>query len=355
MALDLSALDDDMDFGKAPAATPAPPAETAPRAPLSRFEEDPANPREEFDGPEWDEFCEDVAERGILQPIIVRPVGDKLRIRFGARRYRAAIRNKLPDAPYIVTEDERQFDDYSQVSENQQRKPLQPLELAKFIAKKLDQGEKKKDVAGRLKIDPSAVTHLLALVDAPAFLLDLYHSRQCRAPHYLYELRKLHEKNPEIVERRCAEADEVDKRLIVAIADAISPPPAVVEAGPMNIKDVMDNPGTGAGAGSSGAADGATTREPGTTEDGGENGGVQVQQVPFHNPENEKKEPAPSDPNRIKKPLLLGTYNGAEVMVLINQRPTAVGLVFIRDERTQEDQEVAIGDVVLTQLTEASK
>lgn len=40
----------------------------------------------------------------------------------------------LADAPYVVTDDERQFDDYAQVAENEQRAPLQPLELAAFIA-----------------------------------------------------------------------------------------------------------------------------------------------------------------------------------------------------------------------------
>lgn len=107
----------------------------------------------------------------------------------------------------------------------------------------------------------------------------------------------------------------------------------------------MDNPGTGGGGGSSTEPDSS-----GNTENG-----AQVQQVPFHNPENEKNQPAAGDPNKIKKPLLLGTYNGIEVMVLINQRPTAVGLIFIRDEKTGEDTEVSIGDVVLTQLTESQK
>lgn len=345
MALDLSALDDD-DFSGPAAGGKGAPSETAPRAPLHRFEEDPANPRKEFDGPDFDKFCADVKARGILQPIIVRAFGDKLRIRFGARRYRAAKRIGLAEAPYIVTEDERHFDDYAQVSENEHRKPLQPLEMAEFIAKKKAEGEKNKDIAAKLGIDPSAVTHLLALVDAPTFILDLYHSRKCRAAHYLYELRKLHVQNPEIVERRCAEVDDIDKRLLVAIADELNPPAVTPGAGPMNIKGVMDNPGTGGGGGSS--------TEPDSNSASTENG-VQVQQVPFHNPENEKNQPAAGDPNKIKKPLLLGTYNGAEVMVLITQRPTAVGLIFVRDEKTREDMEVPIGDVVLTQLTEAQK
>ena len=207
-ALDLSALDGGPSLRGGAAVEER---KTAPRAPLSAFEEDPDNPRTEFDDPEFADFVADVRVRGILMPVVVREIEGKLRIRFGHRRYRAAQLLHLADLPYVVTEDERQFDDYSQVSENQKRTPLQPLELAHFIQKKLNLGEKKKDVASKIGIDASAVTHLLSLVDAPAFLLELYHSRKCRAPHYLYELRKLHEKSPELVAERCQSADDIDR------------------------------------------------------------------------------------------------------------------------------------------------
>ena len=177
------------------------PSRTAPKAPLSEFEEDPNQPRFEFDDPEFEIFVEDVRVHGILQPVIVR-VNDatgKLRIRFGARRFRAAVRLDLAELPYLITEDERHFDDFAQVSENERRQGLQPLELATFVAKKIKEGGKKKEIADKLKIDPSAVTHLLSLVDAPAFILELYYSRKCRAAHYLYDLRKLHAQNAELV------------------------------------------------------------------------------------------------------------------------------------------------------------
>lgn len=350
MALDLSALDDSLLV--APAATAAP-SPTAPKAPLSRFEEDPDQPRFEFDDPEFEDFVEDVRAHGILQPVIVRPVDgtDRLRLRFGARRYRAAVRLQLAELPYFITEDERQFDDYAQVSENEQRKNLQPLELARFIAKKLAHGEKKKAVAAKLRIDPSAVTHLLSLVEAPAFLLELYHSRKCRAPHYLYELRKMHDKNAEIVERRCAEADEIDRRLLVAIAEEIEPPAKAPAEPPVTVKDALDAPGVGGGGGSGAGNDGAAGAAPGATE--GDD--VQVLQLPGHNPDIEKQPGGkPSDPNKLKKPLLLGTYKGREVMIVLTQRPTKAGLVFIRfEDDGGSEEEVAIGDVALTMLSES--
>ena len=78
------------------------------------------------------------------------------------------------------------------MAENEQRHALQPLELATFITKKLAAGETKRAVAAKLHLDPSAVTQLLALTgDVPATILELYHSRRCRPPLYLYELRKI--------------------------------------------------------------------------------------------------------------------------------------------------------------------
>lgn len=113
MALDLSALDD-MDFLRPPKAAPG----HAERAPLSSFGEDPDNPRFESMPAEFAALVENVRKHGILQPVVVRRLDNgHLRIRFGARRFRAAVQLKLADAPYVVTQVPRQFDDYAQVAQ----------------------------------------------------------------------------------------------------------------------------------------------------------------------------------------------------------------------------------------------
>jgi len=300
MALDLSALDE----------LPGVPVLVAPRAPLTAFEEDPDNPRTEFDGPDFDDFVEDVRERGILQPVVVREQpGGKLRIRFGARRYRAAVHLQLQELPYVITDDDRQFDDYSQVAENEKRKGLQPMELAKFIARKISAGSTKKDVAGRLKIDPSAVTHLLSLADAPNFILELYHSRKCRSAQYLYQLQKIfvkNEKSAMIVEKLCTEAVEIDRRLLLEIAEKIE-------------SDSLP---------------------------------AQIQQ-PAATTKNETKPVSKvSNPDRIKKPLLLGNYQGREVKVILTHWPSSPGLVKVSFEDGSEE-EIVINDVVLSMLTDS--
>jgi len=354
MPLDLSALDDAPLGAPSPSLSIEPAARvlTPPRAPLSAFEEDPDQPRTEFDDPEFEDFVKDIEERGVLQPIIVRVMSNGLlRIRFGARRYRASKRLALADLPYVVTEDARQFDDYAQVSENEQRKNLQPLELANFIAKRIAAGEKKKVVAGKLKIDASHVTHLLSLIDAPAFITELYQARKCRTPKYLYSLRKLHEQNPELVERRCAKTNNINSSFIESITKELAPVP--VSLPPAANMEIPGNSKKPDNSGDSGERDlGQLQESDGPPADAG---GAAVQHIPSHNPENEKEHSSPVDPTKLKKPLLLGAYDGREVMIVLSKRPSNAGLVFVRFEDGSGEVEVKIGDVSMSLLTDSTK
>jgi ParB family chromosome partitioning protein len=318
MALDLSALD-------APIVAIA---LTPPTAPLSRFEEDPDNPRTEFaEDPDFEALVEDVRLRGILQPIVVRSIDgtERLRIRFGARRYRAALRAGLAEIPYFVTDDERQFDDYAQIAENERRQALQPLDLAKFVAKRIAMGDKKLHISKQLRLDHSAITHLLALVEGPAFLLELYHSHKCRTPKYLWELARLYTKDAELVERRVAAVEIVDRAFIAALAGELEPSKSVAPSHTPHTKDVLDRAGGGAGKRSA-PAPAAPERQ---------------------------STAAAIDPSRIRNPLLLGSYHDRTVIVLWSQRPTVPGHAFVRFEDGSGDEEVSLGDIRLSHLTDA--
>ena len=344
MALDLSALDD---FG---GSEQAPPSLTAPRASLDQFEEDPDNPRTEFDGPEWASFAADIDERGILQPIVVRQMPNgKLRIRFGHRRYRAAVFNKHKDAPYVVTEDERQFDDYAQVAENEQRKNLQPLELAQFIQKKIGEGQKKKDIAARLHMDPSAITHALALVDAPPFLMELYQSRKCRLPKYLYDLRKLYDEKPDVVETMIDGVEVVDKGLLDAIAANISgktpaapaqlaPQAPVVQQQPTSPSPSRDLDGDDADHGKGEQSPGASDKLPET------NPATSSTRSP---------KMAGSD-DRFRRPQLIGTYQKREYVLDLHKRPTDDGMIVLRGIDDGHELEAPLTKVALLRLTDAA-
>jgi ParB/RepB/Spo0J family partition protein len=217
--------------------TKAVPVGLAAVAELSRFVEDPNNPRTEFDSEEFQEFVKDIAQHGVLQPVVVVPTGSgQLMIRWGARRLRAARELGLATLAYVLQTDERQSNDFAQVSENEQRASLSPMDLARFVERMIGKGMQKKDVAARLRKRASDITHLLSLATAPGFILELYSSGKCRQPEYLYELRKLWEKHPKRVAKCCAELDVIVRSSITDIrakveADAGAlierrPPPA---------------------------------------------------------------------------------------------------------------------------------
>lgn len=196
------------------------------------IDEDPNNPRTHFT--DLDGFAENIKERGILQPIVVRPpVEGRYMIRFGARRFRSAKLAGLTEIPVVISADPRQLDDYAQVSENRQRSELTPLEEAAFIKKRLDAGDKRKDIAIGMQVSASTITTLSALIDPPAFLLELYHSGKCTTPEYLYRLRSLHSTKPERVIEKIRAAPEITRRFIEELAtdlnDVVKPPKPATE------------------------------------------------------------------------------------------------------------------------------
>jgi hypothetical protein len=56
----------------------------------------------------------------------------------------------------------------------------------------------------------------------PSFLKDLYNDGACRQPKYLYDLRKLHEKKPTLVERRCAGTESINHTFMESLAAAVN-------------------------------------------------------------------------------------------------------------------------------------
>lgn len=332
MALDLSALDG-WELNPKPRD-----GGFAARAALSLIEEDPENPRFEDAPEDFASLVEDVRAHGILQPIVVRRLaGGKLRIRFGARRYRAAVKLGLPDVPYVVTEDPRQFDDYAQVAENERRTALQPLELATFVAKKLQHGDSKATIAARLGIHPSALTHLLCLVgDVPPILLELYHSRRCRTIQYLYRLGRLWKADSRRVEEACAGTNEIDGRMILALESSAAEPeskrPPVVGTSSRKTFEVID------------PEPAKSTLDSGKAANHGH---------PVPCADSTQSRPGPPA-GRFRRPQLFGTFNGKEVEIDLVNRSSSPGKAIVRFTDELIVSEVDLSSLTVTLLVEAS-
>ena len=74
---------------------------------IARIRPNPAQPRQIFDEDAMAELAASIAERGVLQPIIVRQINDGYELVAGERRWRAAQRAQLHDIPALI----REFDE----------------------------------------------------------------------------------------------------------------------------------------------------------------------------------------------------------------------------------------------------
>lgn len=102
---------------------------------IAKIVRNPRNPRRTFDEAALEELAQDIALRGILQPLIVRPIGEgeSYEIVVGERRYQAALRVNLEKLPVIVRElDDKEAEEISLV-ENIQRENLSLGDEANFF------------------------------------------------------------------------------------------------------------------------------------------------------------------------------------------------------------------------------
>jgi ParB family chromosome partitioning protein len=197
---------------------------------VDRLDEDPNNPRTEFPESELDELADDIRQRGILEAIVVHPAdaAGRYRIHFGAKRLRAAKRAGLTEVPVVVRD--APADPYAQVAENQRRHGLTPLDLARLIRSKLDEGESNASIAKQLVMDPTTVAHHLALLDLPPELDEALKSGRCTSPRTLYELAKLHQAQPDRAKALIAGESEITRSAVAAVRAERAPP--AIEAQP---------------------------------------------------------------------------------------------------------------------------
>ena len=139
------------------------------RVSIFSIDNNPYQPRAEFDEAEIAALAESIETHGVLQPIVVRKAGERFELVAGERRLRAAIKAGLEVVPAIVNQaDDRQMAEIA-IVENMQRKDLNPLEKASAFQKYLHNYEcTQEELAKRLSLDRSTVCNLLRLLELPA-------------------------------------------------------------------------------------------------------------------------------------------------------------------------------------------
>jgi len=145
------------------------------RIPVDLVVANPRQPRTSFDDETLQALAESVRERGILQPVLVRPLaGGRYELIAGERRWRAAQLAGLDEVPALV----RDRDDAEALEialiENMAREDLNPVEEARACAALVEElGLTREDVGRRVGRSRVAVSNLLRLLDLPDEVLTL--------------------------------------------------------------------------------------------------------------------------------------------------------------------------------------
>ncbi|TLG71886.1 ParB/RepB/Spo0J family partition protein [Methylocystis sp. B8] len=191
---------------------------------LSQIEEDPGQPRRNFDQAGLEELSASIRERGLLQPIGVtkKQVNGKHRIVFGARRFRAANLARLTTIKAIIQAGQAD-DPYDQMVENIQRDDLSATEIAAFIEARLRVGEKQKDIARRLAKSKGFVAMHASIGQMPQMLRDKLSASPLRAVYELYQLWK---RDAARVEEFCAQHETFTRRQAEAFVERASAKPS---------------------------------------------------------------------------------------------------------------------------------
>ena len=138
---------------------------------IARIRPNPNQPRIQFDETGIGELAQSIAERGVLQPILLRPEGDGFQIIAGERRWRAAQRAQLHTIPAIVREVDEATTAEIALIENIQREDLNAIEEAEAYRQLIQRhGHNQDDVGKLVHKSRSHVTNLLRLLDLPEFV-----------------------------------------------------------------------------------------------------------------------------------------------------------------------------------------
>ena len=130
-------------------------------------------PREVFEDNALKELAISIKEHGVIQPIIVRKIGEKYEIIAGERRYKASTMVGLTQIPAIIKNMDDKESSKVALIENLQRKDLTPIEEARTYQKILDLDEMtQEELAKTMGKSQSAVSNKLRLLSLPEEVQD---------------------------------------------------------------------------------------------------------------------------------------------------------------------------------------
>ena len=248
--------------GSAAAAMPArQPVQGGPQEiDIDLIEPSPYQPRTKFHEQALDELARSIKTSGIIQPLVVRPIGNKFQLIAGERRWRAAQRAGLTKVSSIVKQVPDELALEMTLVENIQREDLNPMEAARAFERLMDEfhltqdavaertGKDRATVANAirlLKLDPKvqewieegklSAGHGRALLAVPEQLLRLrYAHRAARGALTVRQIEKLQPPSPPQLDPNMRSALEelqrhLGTRIILRLKTKVRPGQLVLE------------------------------------------------------------------------------------------------------------------------------
>ena len=153
--------------------------------PVGSISPNPHQPRSYFDEESLASLTASVAELGVLQPVLVREIGDeRFELIAGERRWRAAKRAGLPSIPVVVREVDEVLSLEQALVENLHREDLNPLEEAAAYQQLMEDFELTQEaVAQKVGKSRSAVANTLRLFQLPPTIQRLVADNQLSGGH----------------------------------------------------------------------------------------------------------------------------------------------------------------------------
>ena len=150
----------------APIRLEAGPGETIQQVDLASIVPSPLQPRKDFAAEALSELVESIRQHGIIQPLVVRPVGGRHELIAGERRWRAAQEAGLSKVPIITrTATDLEVLELSLI-ENLQRADLNPIEEAMAYARLANEfGMRQEDIAQKVGRGRASVANAMRLLD----------------------------------------------------------------------------------------------------------------------------------------------------------------------------------------------
>lgn len=205
--------------------------------PVAKVEVDPDNLRTTIDQPKLEELAASIRTQGLIQPISVRHHPSKpgcFLVNAGERRLRAVQFLRQETIAAYLQDD---FNPYIQAVENLQRENVTPLDLARFVAKRLAAGDSRATIAKQLGKPRSFITEVAALAEAPAAILDACNEGRVGDTRAAYLLTRAWKRNNKAVQQLLSEDTAVTRANVEAIspsARVLDPTEATAPTAPEN-------------------------------------------------------------------------------------------------------------------------